>query len=670
MGTGDRVARKIYMRKHSMQFRRWDSRNRDKGDNTQQHVINEVVEDDVLELHGKSKIFLRIICRNKERMLQRAWNKWTNHAGVKHDYAADMRTILLRPLPDDCNRSELEIEVMFKWVTQNANADPTGIAIVLGNCKSKKLVVSALQQLRLECYHPRDGVVYQGNLPRGEDGHFTVLTGECDVVQFQQNSLSLLKLQDLTKRKKWDEVRMLLEQAQSLAIISTPAGFGELNTLTAVKRAATVKAGADGCELLVLPKQNFLECQACQRMDNVNNSIFSNNKNGPLPSEAIDFLRQSGLAHKISANDLVAAAKSVVKRTLSMGEVLFCKGEPVNSMFLVVSGEFALDVSDYRAANGKYQPFINSNVENVHHLGAGSILGDEGILGQSGRFESTAVAVSEIAVCFEAVGFGLTFLAERLGASRYSALAYKDLPRWSESVPFAEQANLYSHFNSLRRSIAQQRPFRGSKVKSFLDDKETARAADFTSPMMLLHRPVLVDQLAEQHRSHQHMAGSLNESSQHSGGGNVPKIGLIQMRNRSKSPQSHANSNAHGQTARNTSRPMASPRRGTTMAGAATTARGGNPNTARNATHPNTARRPGSSGPAGAAAGSGPMPTIPVCESAVAKATINGVTGRVLTATALHHAVELNKTAKKRYQEYFKVSAEVCCFNTVFRRQI
>jgi CRP-like cAMP-binding protein len=538
---------------------------------------------------------------------------------------------------------------MFKWVIQHANADPTGIAVVLANCRSKKFVISALQQIRLECFHARDGIVYQGNLPRAEDGHFTILRGECEVVQFQQNSISLLRLQDLTKRKRWDEVRSLLDQAQSLAHIVAPAGFGELNTLTAVKRSATVKAGPDGCDLLILPKQNFIDCQAAQRFG-------ENSKNGPLPSEAIDFLRQSGLANKISATDLIAAAKSVVKRTLSMGEVLFCKGECVNSIFLVVSGEFALDVSDFKTAAGKYQPFMNCNAENVYHLGAGSILGDEGILGQNGRFESTAVAVTEIAVCFEAVGFGLTFLAERLGASRYCALAYKDLPRWTQSLRFAEQANLYSHFHSLRRSIAQHKPFRGSRNKSFMHDEESAKISDFSeSPMMMLHRPVLVDELIEQHRGGENGSGSghMNNNSltESSGTSHAPKVGLIQLRGRGKGAMIVSDG-----IQKVTARTLSSPRRGLTCSNPQNT-KNGRPMERGGNTPTGSASRPPSTGAAGTA-----LATVPICGSAVTGKNIVGVSGvtiRALTPSALHHAVELNKVAKRRFHDFFKTSAQV-----------
>ena len=103
------------------------------------------------------------------------WNRWVKNVSIDHDYIADVRTVLLRLRGDDSIRSELELEVIFKWVMQYSHADPTGIARLIMNCKNKRVVVNALQQLRLECFYGRDGIVFQGNLPKQEDGHFTIL---------------------------------------------------------------------------------------------------------------------------------------------------------------------------------------------------------------------------------------------------------------------------------------------------------------------------------------------------------------------------------------------------------------------------------------------------------------------------------------------------------------
>jgi hypothetical protein len=45
---------------------------------------------------------------------------------------------------------------------------------------------------------------------------------------------------------------------------------------------------------------------------------------------------------------------------------------------------------------------------------------------------------------------------------RYTALAYKELPRWSMPVPLAEINSIYGSLNSLRKCIADSRPTRGT----------------------------------------------------------------------------------------------------------------------------------------------------------------------------------------------------------------
>ena len=51
-----------------------------------------------------------------------------------------------------------------------------------------------------------------GDFPRPEDGHFTVLSGECEVLQFPDESVPQLKLLYLSKQKKFDEAKKLVEK--------------------------------------------------------------------------------------------------------------------------------------------------------------------------------------------------------------------------------------------------------------------------------------------------------------------------------------------------------------------------------------------------------------------------------------------------------------------------
>lgn len=445
---GDRIAKKLYIREYSTILRK------------QRNVIglHSLREDSPASLNdGLARCIIIMICRNKQRIYQQAWNRWTKNTDVIHDYTKDLRSILLRKIPDDQPRSELEIGILCKWATQVGNGDPTGIAYAINCCKSKKAIINLFQHCRLECYLPNQTILFQGSLPRIEDGHFTIIQGEVDILCVQDGSVKLLQLQKLAKDQAWDEAKKLLAHVKSLASIQLPGGFGELATLSHAPRTASVRASSYGItELLVVPKNELLEC------------IGRGTKGGDT-GKAIDFLRQTGLASRISPKDLVTAANSMKKHIFLKGDILFLKGEPVNALYLVVSGDILLDVNDCDV--GKHQiPFLNSEISNYYNLSSNSVLGDEGLTGQDNRYESSAVVVSNAAVIFEATGFSFAFLAESIGAIRYCALAYKELPRLSPAIIAAEDVNVYSKFNTLRKCISYAKPQRGKLSKSTLED--------------------------------------------------------------------------------------------------------------------------------------------------------------------------------------------------------
>ena len=128
-----------------------------------------------------------------------AWQLWIENVDSRtrpiHDYDYDLRAILVRSISQTEARQEIEIEVMYKWVLQKYQLDSSGLANFLFKCKSRAAVVSALEALRLEAVGPGDALLFQTTLPRQEDGHFTVFTGQVDVLQFQPESRDLLQLQ-------------------------------------------------------------------------------------------------------------------------------------------------------------------------------------------------------------------------------------------------------------------------------------------------------------------------------------------------------------------------------------------------------------------------------------------------------------------------------------------
>ena len=59
---------------------------------------------------------------------------------------------------------------MYKWVLQNYDADPSGIASFIHKCNSRTAVVNALDEMRLEVVAPGDVIVFQDTFSRAEDG--------------------------------------------------------------------------------------------------------------------------------------------------------------------------------------------------------------------------------------------------------------------------------------------------------------------------------------------------------------------------------------------------------------------------------------------------------------------------------------------------------------------
>ena len=130
------------------------------------HNLN---EDPILSHDNIKRPLIVITCRTRQRKLQHAWSRWTKHTGVIHDYLADVITILSRPLAATELRTELEVEVIFKWVLQDYALDPTGIAYTLYMCMSKRSIVGLIQRARLDRYQPGEAIVLQNAVPLPEE---------------------------------------------------------------------------------------------------------------------------------------------------------------------------------------------------------------------------------------------------------------------------------------------------------------------------------------------------------------------------------------------------------------------------------------------------------------------------------------------------------------------
>ena len=468
---------KYYMRRHSLNIRIFSKRKLKSN------------EEDKIEdgMPSASRIIVVILCRNRERLLSQVFKRWRENVGVEHDYDEDMRIILLRRIDVHERRSELEIEAMHKWVLQHYAKDSTGLSAMLHACKRKSFVVDALQQCRLEMYQPSETVIIQGDLPRIEDGQFTILSGSCQFVIFDSDAMPLLKLRSLPDKARHDVSRELLQMGRVIDELYSPCGFGELASQSKVKRPASVRANSTSTlELIVVPRKNVSNCFSKLR--------------GPPVSEAIDFLRQASMGHKIASSEVLVGASAMTKRVLPMGTIMYYKGQHVDKVFLVVNGEVLLDTDGSMPLKDGPLPFQNPDAEKCYCMSGQSILGDEGLCGVNKTYETTAVVISEFATVFEVSSAGKEFLLRRFELERYSALAYKDQMIQSASLKTLENVILlHSSFNNLRKAISVAHRDRGVKPTNAVvdesekeDNKSTDRAYTISK-----ERAALASQLAD-----------------------------------------------------------------------------------------------------------------------------------------------------------------------------
>ena len=68
--------------------------------------------------YNSKHIVAVMCCRMRQRTLQTAWDYLVQKTGVQHDYNEDLQAILSRQIPSDQLRTELEVEVIWKWAYQ------------------------------------------------------------------------------------------------------------------------------------------------------------------------------------------------------------------------------------------------------------------------------------------------------------------------------------------------------------------------------------------------------------------------------------------------------------------------------------------------------------------------------------------------------------------------
>lgn len=103
-------------------------------------MLDKMEENPVFNIDGTNRLIIVTICRIRQRILTQAWRILTQNTGVNHDFELDARVILSRKLPEDELRTELEIEILFKWIYNTKDIDPTGIANTIYLCKKRSAV--------------------------------------------------------------------------------------------------------------------------------------------------------------------------------------------------------------------------------------------------------------------------------------------------------------------------------------------------------------------------------------------------------------------------------------------------------------------------------------------------------------------------------------------------
>ena len=248
----------------------------------------------------------------------------------------------------------------------------------------------------------------------------------------------------------------------------------ELASVSETKRNVTIRANPDSrypCVLLVVPKSVLLDCSNYRKntFTTLRNGISTGaESNNLIAGQVMDYARLSGLANRVDASELLKFAQHVKKRILKKGEILFMKDERVRQVYLIVSGDFLLDTEIGPKASDKshFHPFLHSDISKCYCLSQGSILGDEGLTGQNSVYEATAVALTDLAVVFAIPeGPSMMYMKSKVDVVRYAALTYMDQSRWSKPISRAEETNIYTNFNSLRKCIAATNIHRGTANK-------------------------------------------------------------------------------------------------------------------------------------------------------------------------------------------------------------
>ena len=429
-------------------------------------------EEAVLDLpSGKDRALLIMMCRLKQRKLQEAWNRWWMNGcndRADHDYTEDVKIVLQRELSTEELRSELEIEVIWKWALRNQSQDPSCITCILKRCSRRKVRVDLMQDMRLELFKAGDVIVSQKSSRRPQDGHFSILEGQCEMFKFEKGSKQLSRLRKAMEAKAWDDASDVFRGMPSVATLLPGSGFGELMSSRCFKEY-TVSICAHReidyyTSLIFVSQQPFNDCLSCSECASSTGKVhlkqFSVVKSHYAYSgECMDFLRSIGIGRTLSSSDLHLLAASIEKIYLPPNSILFTPCTASNAIYLLVSGEIIVDTTSIGTCNSE-DLFIDSAATACYLMTSGSILGEEAFLGHTKEYTATAACISTV-YCYKFMGEALRMLIHIIKISRSSALIIRDELRFSSVSRHVNEINIFSSVDSIRKQIATRNQLRG-----------------------------------------------------------------------------------------------------------------------------------------------------------------------------------------------------------------
>ena len=428
--------------------------------------------DDILEVPpGPGRTLARLLCRWRQRNQQRAFDDWvvgTN--SPQHDLTNDLLVVLQRRLPLHELRSELEVEVIFKWASRCQSSDPSGVSTVIRNCRSREARVRLIQDMRLESFGAKDLILLQGDVARPGDGHLTVVAGQCELLKAPGKSRHLQSLRQSILHRNWSLSQRLVLSLPCVAVIMPGGGFGELTSSFGLEWPVSVCAHRRETGLtrvIFVSREPLLACLKKSA--------------GRSMGAAFDCLRASGFARLWELSDMISTAQHMRLEHIPQYHLLHRWGQIAKKLSVVISGEIVADTGE-TVETLERDPFEKSLSSECYIVTTGYLLGDDAFVGEKGNYNSTCATIKS-AVLYQIDLPGAVMVAEALRISRDAALINRDRLRFSSTDIRETEINPYSSIDSLRSAVALRNQFRG--ISRYIWKRHSGISSETSRPIVL-----------------------------------------------------------------------------------------------------------------------------------------------------------------------------------------